>query len=109
MQAFTIQTAQMHLKMTLRCFRYLAVWVHKQVARDKLRHRWDREILLHWWQNNTFACSLARNDWEFFGSASPSGTLYFSPLKHFVGTCQFQWNFCNRKFVFRLESRGSVL
>lgn len=37
-QAFTLQTAQMHLKMTLRYFRYLAVWMHKQVARDKLKH-----------------------------------------------------------------------
>lgn len=37
-QAFTIQTAQMHLKMTLHFFRYLAVWMHKQVAGDKLKH-----------------------------------------------------------------------
>lgn len=37
-QPCTMQTAQMHLKITLLYFRYLAVWMHKEVARDKLRH-----------------------------------------------------------------------
>lgn len=32
-----MQTAQMHLEQPLRCFRYSAVWMHKQVARDKVK------------------------------------------------------------------------